>query len=463
MPCGYSSYACDKRCSYKTPVLVSILDWRLGCMKYSFMGLIFVYVIAYNIVYKCGYLQFEAPVGHVRFQLQQPTKTDPVTGAPCDPTENACEDDFTPLDQLSYCKQDPDSAQRPFTPYPCTFWDANQDVYMQSANVLMTTRVVEYNQTRQCSPLLKPGLPNATDCPKLWKNDKPNVEGVKYFVADVERYTLLLDHTVIAPSINVSASGRECQGHLKVTADALDPDSLCALPDAVAPDDPSIYTVLGGHEALCYLKPNTTYDSKTHNATGLDVFDLSVLLQAAGVELEEESPTNGHSVRYNGVTLVVNIRYQNWDYMVGPNLAFKNKYYNKGAGGDCAIPYEYELTSVPDSPAKRQSVEYVDYPDRRVLLNEHGIRLFVLQTGSLGDFQMAVLLIAITSSLTLLAVATTVVDSLAIYCLPEKKYYAGFKYPETPHVSELVEEEERREARDSAAVAALETANYSAM
>ena len=57
----------------------------------------------------------------------------------------------------------------------------------------------------------------------------------------------------------------------------------------------------------------------------------------------------------------------------------------------------------------------------------------------------------------------TVVDSLAIYCLPEKKYYAGFKYPETPHVYELVEEEERREARDSAAVAALETANYSAM
>jgi len=68
---------------------------------------------------------------------------------------------------------------------------------------------------------------------------------------------------------------------------------------------------------------------------------------------------------------------------------------------------------------------------------------------------MATLLIAVTSSLTLLAVAGTLVDTLAMYVLPEKKFYKGFKYPETPHVSELVEQQERRSSLDRAAISAM--------
>ena len=63
MPGGYSSYNCDARCSYKTPMVVSILDWRLGCMKYLFMLFIFGYVMIFNVAYKCGYLVQESPVG----------------------------------------------------------------------------------------------------------------------------------------------------------------------------------------------------------------------------------------------------------------------------------------------------------------------------------------------------------------------------------------------------------------
>ncbi len=436
MPCGYSSYACDSRCSYKTPVLVSILDWRLGVMKYAFMLLILLYVGFYNIFYNCGYLRFESPVGHVRFQLQQPTKPDPRTGAPCDPTDNSCEDDFTALDELGYCTQSSHSAAGGHQPYNCTYWDANQDVYMQQSSVLMTTRVAEYNQTRTCHPAWNPGV---TSCKKLWRNDAPHADGKTYFIADMERYTLLLDHTVIGPTINVSASGRSCQGWLKVTRDALLWQDLCARSDAYPKDYSEVHRVNGGVPAECYIRPNTTYDSHTGNTTGLDVFDVEVMLAVAGIDLDGTSPTNDRSIRYNGAAMVVNIRYQNWDYAVGTYLNFRSKH-----GDMCTVPYEYELSSVLDTSSKRQTVVHTDFPNHRALLNEHGVRLFVLQTGSLAMPSLATLLIAVTSSLTLLAVSSTIVDMLAVYVLPEKKYYNGFKYPETPHVSELVEEEEER-------------------
>lgn len=411
-------------------------------MKYSFMLCILVYVGVYNIFWKAGYLKFEAPVGHIRFQLQQPTKPNPKTGRPCDPTDNLCDDNFSPLNELIYCDQNPESKKRQHKAYNCTYWDANQDVFMQQSSVLMTTRVAEYNQTRACHP----AITGKNTCKKLWINDGPHVNGETFFIADMERYTLLLDHTVIGPTTNVSASGRDCQGWLKVTRDALDWEDLCSRSDAEPLNSTSVHKIYGGVPAQCYLKPNTTYDSHTGNATMLDVFDLDVLLAVAGINLEGTSPTNGRSIRYNGAAMVVNIRYQNWANGVGLFIGYSVK-----DGQTCNVPYEYELSSVLDTASKRQTVVQTDFPNKRTLLNEHGVRLFVLQTGSLAVVDMVTLLIAVTSSLTLLAMASTIVDMLAVYVLPEKKYYNGFKYPETPHVSELVEEEEERIRKETMA------------
>ena len=249
MPFGHTSYACDKHCAYKTPMIVSILDWRLGCMKYLFMLLIFLYVIIYSVIYKCAYLTQESPVGTVRFQLQQPTAINPTSGTPCDPTDNACDDAFTPLESLDYCSQNKNVDPKIWK-WPCTYWDANQDVYMTQSALLMTTRVAQYNQTRQCGG-------TSMTCSKLWKNDLPLVEGKTSLIADIEKYTLLLDHTVVAPSINVSASGRGCTGYLKVTRDALDWKELCLRGEAVQPEDMD-HLIYGGTPAQCFIKPNTS-------------------------------------------------------------------------------------------------------------------------------------------------------------------------------------------------------------
>ena len=179
------------------------------------------------------------------------------------------------------------------------------------------------------------------------------------------------------------------------------------------------------------------------------------MLRVAGIDLNGKSPTNGRPIRYNGAQMAVNIRYQNWAHWLGTSLSAAKYIHRSKFYHPCSIPYEYELSSVLDTASKRNNAFYTDYPDHRAMLNEHGIQLFILQTGSLAGVSMAALLIAITSSLTLLAVSTTLVDTLAIYVLPEKNYYSRFKYPETPHVSELVQQETRRKSLDSAAIAAM--------
>ena len=50
----------------------------------------------------------------------------------------------------------------------------------------------------------------------------------------------------------------------------------------------------------------------------------------------------------------------------------------------------------------------------------------------------------LTASLTLLAISNTVVDSLAIYVLPQKDLYKKFKYKITPDFSDYMDIKNRR-------------------
>lgn len=436
MPCGYSSRKCDGWCAYKTPVVVNIMDWRLGLLKYIFMLAILCYVGVYNIAYNCAYLKIDAPVGTIRFSLQQPTQPDPRTGAPCDPTEPTCKDDFTPVEELAYCSQGAAGANQSYHTYPCVYWDNDQDIHPMDASVLLATRVVEYNQTRRC-PTVQPA---GVSCDQLWHNDAPNIRGVTKYVADINRFTLLLDHTVFAATINVEGFARNWQGHLKVTGDSLNWKQLCAGPDAV---DSLDFVIAGGAPAKCFIKLNTTYDSYTHKPTGLDVVGMETLLQAAGIDLDATSPTNKRTIRYNGAILLLHIRYQNWQHLSG--LAPDELRHAKGD----TVPYIYEASALLDTAAKQEFLIWKDYPTQRTMINEHGIKIVVLMSGSLGEFNGAALLVAITSSLTLLAVSSTLVDLTATKLLPQKKFYQRFKYPETPHVSELAEAQEQQEEAES--------------
>ena len=94
--------------------------------------------------------------------------------------------------------------------------------------------------------------------------------------------------------------------------------------------------------------------------------------------------------------------------------------------------------------AKDIETIYTKYPNSRIVQNRHGIRVVVVQTGQLAVNNIQAFLLTLTASLTLLAISNTVVDSLAIYVLPQKQLYKMFKYKITPDFSDYMDVKNRR-------------------
>ena len=79
----------------------------------------------------------------------------------------------------------------------------------------------------------------------------------------------------------------------------------------------------------------------------------------------------------------------------------------------------------------------LNYRLNRTLLNKHGVKIDLVQSGSLASFSFPALLVSLTTSLTLLAVATVIVDYVALYLMPDKIKYSGSKYEWTEDFSDM--------------------------
>ncbi len=346
-------------------------------------------------------------MGTVRFSLQQPTMS-------CDPLTNAtCQNAFRPMSAIPYCSQS--SAPLP-SAQPCAYWDGVQASSVQQASMLITTRVTELQQSLACAP-----QSNASNCAQLWVSTAPQVT---QYVANIEDFTVLMDHSAQAPSLDLIASSRSVSGWLHVPNN----NALCAQLPAVDVVDRTTRVT----SAPCLVVPNNTIPP-----TGLDVFALSSLLAAADVTLDGTSAVKASStLRYSGVVIVVNVEYTNVYHWVGAGTPY----------------YTYRLTLLPGANAKTVDASYPSDRSRRTVLNQHGIRLTVIETGRLGAFDTTQLLLRLTTSLSLLAVATVIVDSLALYCLARRQQYKAAKFEDTAefHAAEierqLIEQRERQAA-----------------
>ena len=66
----------------------------------------------------------------------------------------------------------------------------------------------------------------------------------------------------------------------------------------------------------------------------------------------------------------------------------------------------------------------------RVVRDAHGIRMDVLFNGLVGDFDFTTLLLQVTTSLALLALATTVTDQVMLFLMTYRRDYHAAKYEE---------------------------------
>ena len=227
-----------------------------------------------------------------------------------------------------------------------------------------------------------------------------------YFVPQVEKFTLLLDHAVSA-SNGVSAAAAEMTGVLK------------------------------------YCNGTTIVPSITDQGIGFyevgDLLDAAEMGGKCGVSLDDQSTTSKHSLRYDGIVLQIKFEYSNTKPWQGVQER---------------VEYVMTTSIINGTKSKIEEEFWIQYPERRITRDRHGIKISVLQSGRLGSFSAAALLVTLTSSLALLAVATTGVDFLALYVLSRKEVYKDAKYEVVSEkkleiLDGMEEQEERRLASAS--------------
>jgi ATP P2X receptor len=411
--------------SYETVKVVSIPDYRLACLRYCLVGAIFVYVGVFELWAFGGWLASSQVHGAVRFSLQQPTEQG------CDPfhttLDSDCRNDFAPVHTLPYCSQSPSSSSYPGNVYPCQIYEAITAQYVTESSLLVVTRASSMNQTLVCGD----NLTNIEmSCPHTYE-DTSEEEG-KFYVAQSDAFTVLLDHAVTVSKTCDSVQKRSSSGSSKsgysCTAESSDyqgrllsrSPSLCREQSSLG----AAYAHYRGNQqtesAPCYIAPNQT-DLR------LDFFSLDVLFRAGSdasldacveVSTSVANGTQCQTYRDVGATLLLNIVWN--DFVV---------YHGK------VEPHYYYQVAIVGRSFKIFIPYYQHYRTRRTLLSAHGIRIAVVLGGEFHQFELLAFLITVTTALGLLAVSTTIVDSLMLYVLPGKERYAKAKYEVTNDIS----------------------------
>jgi ATP P2X receptor len=396
-------------CVYPTVKYVAIQDTRLVVLRYILLLAIAIYVGGFELFAFGGWLEPSPVVGVVRFSLQQPTVDN------CDPVLPNCDNAFEPLDQLPYCQQS--NIEYHGQVYPCEIYEAVNAQLTSEKSLTVITRASTIPQQLICNNQTI----HSHACPKTYKNLQPER---KFYTAQAEAFTVLIDHAVTASKIctrhggGVSSNNYACSAESPVYPGRLYSTNphLCQQESIQHNAFSSVRGTQPTTTAPCYINPNRT--TTAHQ----DFFSLQVLLHAAGISLDDcnqlSNNTNDgtcQTYRDSGATLLLNIY---WNDFVPYHGLVEPHYY-------------YAPQIVARSAYKQTTAYYSQYRDSRTLLNAHGIRIAVLLGGEFNQFNIVTFLVTVTTAFGLLALATTIVDSLMLYILPEKERYRQVVFENT--------------------------------
>lgn len=436
--------------AYPTPKVVSIRDRTLGIVKYSLMLVIFCYVVVYQMYYMGAHFDMSAVEGISRQQWQHPVKNG------CNPSDKDCIADFTPVTELPYCTQYAGRNASSTRKY-CKYFDAFELPVPLFKGVLMPTYIETFKQRLECGP-------GSEDCDGKYRyvNTKGQLQNgtgsavpiSAAYVADVEDFTLLIDHSFRSVNGKMVSQARRMEGSYKVCRTTSPPEctthpipckhsgcqsargSFFALSRRVEPAQLSrVQSALrhreksvrpAGHLSLDAAGQQSMADMASLAATSAlpepysistgDVFSLRTLLAMAGGTLDDVD-SEGEPLRYRGGALVVGIKYHNWE----PWSLFYTQ-----------DPPEYTVSATLRSMDKFKH-RYADdeHHDSRMLKALYGIYLVVDQSGELAFFDLTHSLLILTTALGLLMMSNTLTDIMALYLLPRKEEYYKHKYEHT--------------------------------
>jgi len=283
---------------------------------------------------------------------------------------------WTPAETLPYCGQN-NATYKGFTNYNCTYLLGVDLTYppADTDSIFVATRIKD--------TLTKLPEPNCTMTP-LTIGCAPNITNAasnRYYTAGIESYTIYMEHAVFGRENSILLDNTQCHGEL-------------------------------------HFRNNSKQTIKfTDPARGGDIIDLQTILNAADVSSLDilSGVAGGTPLRYDGTLIVAVVNYQN------------------SAQNSDTFTYTYELYHIPglNVLAMQPSVEL---PDGTITQRTwYGVKIIFLVVGAIGYFDFPTLLQAVVAGLVLVKVASTIVDLLILYVLPDKVLYSK-------HIFEVTED-----------------------
>lgn len=419
---------------YKAPKYVEVRSLNLGLLSKAPIFLIFLYIVGYQILWGNKHLGKSRPSGMARLQLQRPTEHH------CNPNHAKCEADFTAIDDLNYCLP---NTEAPFDEkqgeaaggkLPCRFLDEKQmnPVGFQHFTIMIPTRVTKTTQkaSGNCGP------DSTKECKNVFEFTEDKEESV--YVADVERYTLLIETAfTLPPEDQVKTPVRrgasnDFPGFWEVCDNPRKHDGCqlvkipCRMPGCDGPDSHPDRRLLKrrlrglDNETSPVEDRSLADDGKAKEAKesapnffGLafgDVIPVGELLKISGVDLDQDTDTHGESRRSTGIALQIDVDFENRKRFSWPPW-----------GSSHDIAYVYRVSKLPFQTYKEVSEEV--HGDKRVLIDKHGIFVNVNIEGSILFFDITQTLLILTTGLSLLAGANAAVNFFASNLWKHKEEY----------------------------------------
>ncbi|KAG4091117.1 hypothetical protein H8356DRAFT_1709489 [Neocallimastix lanati (nom. inval.)] len=403
----------DKLFTYNTPKVVKVMDRRLGIPYYTFMFVIFIYIL-YTVIVNQRYLITEEPGGgSIRTTLRTP---DYVTN--------------------NY-KENYEDYKMNSKSYKWIYWSPTQIVYPagQDGCLFITTRVTERSLVYENSDSANdnscnPFLPTKRECRTVTSKTSNS-----YVVADIEPMTIMVEHTIRGNLLPITEVNSKLYGEL------LDKDDNVIW--KFYPKDNKEYEKKLKEEEgeSSYFdtdeKKYKGYTIRSDDKPG-DIFNIDILLHAANFKLDDIN-NNEETYRYSGCVIVVIIEYNNKqnliEYKYKPSLIENAEMKVLELVTDVNHVNSKVISSLNnDEEIKNESVGWIEY-------NRHGIEIKFVQLGNIGQFDFMALCMNLVASIAMLSVASTVVESLMLYILPEKGVYRRYKFEITDDFSDIRDNE----------------------
>ena len=383
MPLGkLAGFNLDAIFAFTTPRTVAIKDGTVGLVYYAAIVAVAV-ALAYQIFgLEKGFYKSSAVLGSATLSTLSPTAAWTSAGLGlaqpyCAPGSTS----YAAADSSSYPGVYAVYPPAPATPLGSFSFGANvamprlvcqaTDAVWQIANPLevnalfLPTRIVKYVETApHCSP--DPAAThtvNGTVVSNTTESECRYAPGPKsaFWLPDVEGYTLRIDHAAAAPALGLSWSKDQMQQGRIVDS-------------AGSTVDPCAYYRRRNPSVPCPLntQPNPTATNyiSVGRAGVPDIVSLGTLLEAAGVpSLDVNGLPSTETLRYGGLTLVVQLNYDNY---------FSNDY--------TQARYSYKVQAIPGKVKGIVGASATgDIPSTdRYVFERSGVRVVLTFSGTVG-------------------------------------------------------------------------------